>query len=194
VYGDSPPEWRKNQLMKFAKRVAADVEDLLADDPLPVVLVGNAELTGHFQRVSRLGAQLVGTVETNPEVLTDAELHDAVNPLVQPRLDASRREARDSFATLLGQGDPRAVVDIGDVVRGAFRGQVDQLLLNTGATVGGRYHPASDELMVNAAYAETGQDLLEVATVATLRNGGTVHALTGNEMPESLPVAAILRY
>ena len=118
VYGYSPQEWRKSQLVRFAKRVAADVDALQAGDPLPVVLVGNAELSGHFQQASRLGAQLVGTVETNPEVLTDAALHDAVYPQVQPRLDGSRRKAADRFATLLGQGDPRAVVDIGDVVRG----------------------------------------------------------------------------
>jgi Bacterial archaeo-eukaryotic release factor family 3 len=116
VYGDSPPEWRKSRLAKFARRVAADVDALHAADPLPVVLVANAELGGHFQWASSLGAQLVGTVETNPGVLDVAALHKAVYSLVQPRLDASRREAADRFAALLGQGDPRAVVDIGDVV------------------------------------------------------------------------------
>ena len=67
-------------------------------------------------------------------------------------------------------------------------------MLNPDATVRGRYDPATDELMVNDAYVETGQDLLEAATVGTLRSGGTVHTLTGEEMPEALPVAAILRY
>ena len=94
----TPARVVQSQLVKFAERVAGDVEALLAGDPLPVVLVGR-RTQRTFQRASRLGAQLVGTVGTNPEVLTDAALHDAVRPLVQPRLDASRRGARDSFAT-----------------------------------------------------------------------------------------------
>jgi hypothetical protein len=58
VYGDSPAEWRKAQLVELARRVASDVEALQAAQPLPVVLAADAELAGHFRKVSTLGSQL----------------------------------------------------------------------------------------------------------------------------------------
>ena len=56
VYGDSPPEWRKGRVVAFAHRVAVAVDRFVGANPVPVVLVANAEVSGHFQRESTLGA------------------------------------------------------------------------------------------------------------------------------------------
>ncbi|MGH3218500.1 MAG: hypothetical protein ACRDPY_07180 [Streptosporangiaceae bacterium] len=194
VYGDSPAEWRKAQLVKLARRVATEVEALQAAQPLPVVLTADAELAGHFRKASTLGSQLAGTVEVNPEALDDAQLHEAAYALIRPQFDAARQEATKRFAALLGQGDPRAATGAGDVVRAAWRGQVDTLLLNKDATAWGRYHQASDEVEQDDSFAATGQDLLETAAIYSLENGATVHVLASQEIPGAFPVAAILRY
>ena len=110
-----------------------------------------------------------------------------------PQFDAARQEAARRFAALLGHGDQRAAISVGDVVRAAYRGQVDTLLLNKDATAWGRYHQTTDEVEYDDSLAATGQDLLETATVYSLRNGATVHVLASEEMPEEFPVAAILR-
>jgi hypothetical protein len=136
----------------------------------------------------------VGTIEVNPEALDDAELHEAAYALMQPRFDAARQEATERFAALLGQGDQRAATSVGDVVRSAYRGQVDTLLLNKDATAWGRYRETTGEVEQDDSLAATGQDLLETATVYSLHNGATVHVLTSGEMPEAFPIAAILRY
>ncbi|HHP7235758.1 MAG TPA: hypothetical protein ACFCUC_14095 [Desulfobacterales bacterium] len=38
------------------------------------------------------------------------------------------------------------------------------------------------------------EDLLNLAALDTLRNGGTVYALEPDQLPESGPLAALLRY
>lgn len=194
VYGDSPPEWQKAQLVKFTQRLAAGVESAVGASGVPVVLVADVEVGGHFRKASTLADQLVGTVETNPAALDESELHSAAYSLVEPVLDQGRRDAAERFTALLGQCDRRAAVDLGDVVRGAHRGQVDALLLDAAGAAWGHYDAMSDELVLDDSSAAGGQDLLETAAVHTLRNGGTVHVYGGEEMPDALPVAAILRY
>jgi hypothetical protein len=95
---------------------------------------------------------------------------------------------------LSGSGDARGATGIEGVVRAAYQGRIEVLLLTEDEAVWGSYDEAADEVATGARFAETGQDLLDAAAVRTLRHGGSVHVLPRGEMPEDVPVAAILRY
>jgi hypothetical protein len=194
VYGDSPAEWNKGQLVNFARQVAQALDDRVAIDPVPVVLVADAEIGGHFQKFSRLGPLLAGVIEVNPASLDAVRLHEAAYAVVRPRLEAGRREAVGRFEALFASRDSRAVTGIEDLVKAAYRGRVDTLLLAEHETVWGRYHEAIDDVATGDEFAATGEDLLEAAAVQTLRHGGEVHLLSKEEMNSPDPAAAILRY
>ncbi len=194
VYGDGPPEWHKTQLVRFTRRLASDVASLVGTSRDPVVLVADVEVAGHFRQATTLGSRLVGTVETNPRALDETELHAAAYALVEPLLDQARRDAAERLTALLGQGDRRVALDLGDVVRGAHRGQVEVLLLNEAEAAWGSYDPLGDELVLDQGSADRGQDLLDSVAAHTLDKGGAVHVFSGEDMPDALPVAAILRY
>jgi hypothetical protein len=55
--------------------------------------------------------------------------------------------------------------------------------------VWGRYDEAADEAATGRDFAETGEDLLDAVAVRTLRHGGDVHILPGEEVPGRAPVA-----
>ena len=97
VYGDSPAEWRKGRLIEFARRITTAVGHRLAVDPVPVVLVADAEIGGHFQKLSNLGTLLAGVIEANPEAMDTRQLHAAAYAVMQQRLDAGRGEPRAPF-------------------------------------------------------------------------------------------------
>lgn len=194
VYGDSPEDWRKNQLVEFARRVAAALKDRLAGNPVPVVLAADAETGGHFQKLSTLGAQLAGVIEVNPEAMDEKALHEAAYAVMRPHLDAGRREAVERFAALLGSGDARAATGIEQVVRAAYQGRIETLLLAEGKTMWGRYHEAADEVATGSEFAETGEDLLDAAAVQALRQGGSIHVLPNDEISGGNAAVAILRY
>jgi len=193
VYGDSPEEWRKGRLVEFVRRVAAALQARLASDPVPVVLVADAETGGHFRKLAALGPRLAGVVETNPEAMDERALHEAAHAVVRPRFDADREEAVERFQALLGSGDARAATGIEAVARAAYQGRVEALLAEGGAAWG-RYDDTSDEVVVSGSFAETGEDLLDAAAVRTLRHGGDVHVLSAEEMPDDALVAAVLRF
>lgn len=194
VYGDSPEEWRKGRLVEFIRRVAAALQSRLASDPVPIVLVADAETGGHFQKLAALGPLLAGVVETDPAAMEEGALHEAAYALVQPRFDEGRRAAVERFEALYGSGDARAVTGMDEVVRAAYQGRVDTLLLAEGENLWGRYDENADEVATGGEFAEAGEDLLDAAAARTLRHGGTVYVLPEDGMPEGVPAAALLRY
>lgn len=194
VYGGSPEEWRKGRLVEFIRRVAAALQARLASDPVPVVLVADAEAGGHFQKHAALGSLLAGIVETDPAAMDEGALHEAAYALVRPRFDADRKAAVEHFQALSGSGDARAATGVDAVVRAAHQGRIDTLLLIEGEPAWGRYNEAADEVAVGPEFAEMGEDLLDTAAARTLRHGGSVHVLPRGELPDDAPAAAILRY
>lgn len=194
VYGDSPEDWRKGRLVEYVRRIASALQDRLASDAVPVVLVADAETGGHFRKLGTLGPLLAGVVETNPDALDEGALHEAAYALVRPRFDAERGAAGERLAALLGRGDERAATGMEEVVRAAYQGRVDTLLLAEGESLWGRYDEGVDEVATGQEFAETGEDLLDAVAVRTLRHGGTVYVLPEEEMPGDAPAAAILRY
>lgn len=194
VYGDSPDDWRKGRLVEYVRRVASALRDRFASDAVPVVLVADAETGGHFQKLSLLGPLLAGVVETNPEAMRQEDLHEAAYAVMQPRLDADRRQAVERFAALHGSGDVRAATSIEDVVRAAYQGRIDTLLLAEGESVWGCYHEEADDLAMGEAFAETGEDLLDAVAAQTIRQGGAVYVVQGEEMSGDAAAAAVLRY
>jgi hypothetical protein len=187
VYGDSPPEWRKSRLVEYVRRVAAAVGQRLAADPVPVVLVADTEIAGHFGKAADLGPLLAGVLDVNPGSMDDGQLHEAAYAVVRPRLDADRADAVRQVEALLGRRDTRATTDLEYVVAAAQEGRVDTLLLAQEEPARGGHDGLGDP-------ATSGDDPVDTAAVGTLLLGGTVHVLRREEMPAGGPVAAILRY
>jgi hypothetical protein len=194
VYGDTSAEWNKARLLDFVRRVAAALEHRLTDNPVAVVLAADTEIGGHFRKLTTIGPLLAGVIDVNPASLDLTQLHAQAYAIVQPSLDQARKDALERFEALYGSTDERAVTSIEEVVRAAYRGRVDALLLTEDEAEWGCYDEAADTFATSDAYAATGEDHLEAAAVRTLQQGGAVHLLAREEMPAGTKLAAILRY
>lgn len=194
VSGESPEDWRKSNTVEFVRRVAVALERHLATHRLPVVLIADAEIQGHFQKLVDLGSMLAGVVETNPEALDVSSLHAAAYDVVRPIFDESRKHAVERLSALLGSRDSRATLDAGEIVKAAHLGRIDTLMLADGAELWGRFDEATGEVSMGDQAAADGQDLLNDVAARVLRHGGAVTILAIDEMPESAPAAAVLRF
>lgn len=194
VYGDSPPDFRKARLVEFVGDVAKAIGNRLSANPQPLVLVADAEISGHFQQAGDLGQLLAGVVETNPNAFDTAALHALAYPKVRERLDSGRLEALANAAELLGRGDQTATNHLEDIVRASHQGRVGTLLLHDGAPVWGRYDSDADSLEAGPEFESSGEDLLGIAAMKTLQNGGDVHVMSSEELPGKADAVALLRY
>jgi hypothetical protein len=194
VYGDSPEDWRKARTVEFVRRTAAALESHLASERIPVVVAADAEIGGHFQKLTTLGPLLAGVIEINPEALDGRDLHASAYAVVRPRFDGDRKRAVERLAALLGSGDSRGTTGTEDIVRASFAGRVDTLLLAEGVDLRGRFDAAADKVTVSEEFAATGEDLLDAAAAQTLGQGGGVYVLPREEIPDAASAAAVLRY
>lgn len=180
--------------MDFVHKVATALEGHVATNPLPVVLVADTEMAGHFKKLTTLGARLVGVVDVNPESLDSTQLHEVAYGIMRPYLDRHRMDAGERFQALSASHDPRAVADVEQVVRAAYGGRIDTLLLAEGEAVWGHYDQATDELTTSPDLATRSEDLLEAAAVQTLQHAGSVYLMPHDQTLDHGPAAALLRY
>jgi len=102
----------------------------------------------------------------------------------------AERAALADFGRLAGTG--AASDDIAQILLAAQRGQIDRLMLDMSTAVYGR---AKDE---DISFAESpsadSYDLLDKAAALTTQFGGTLIAMTTDDLPTASPAAAIYRY
>jgi hypothetical protein len=87
-------------------------------------------------------------------------------------------------------------ITVEEIVAAAFNGRVDKLILSVEDQVWGSFDPDTGKVILDPE-GQGKQDnlaLLDFAAMKTLQNGGTVYALSQDEMPTDSPVAAVFRY
>ena len=79
-------------------------------------------------------------------------------------------------------------------MRAAHQGRIGTLLLHDRAQVWGRYDSDADSLEAGPEFESSGEDLLGIAAMKTLQNGGDVHVMSPEELPGEADAVALLRY
>lgn len=194
VSGESPEDWRKANTVEFVRLIAVALERHLATRRLPVVLIADAQIHGHFQKLSDAGSLLAGVVETNPEALDVSALHAAAYDVVRPIFDEVRKRRVERLSALLGSRDAHATLDAGAIVKAAHLGRIETLMLAEGAELWGRFDEATGRISLGDQAAADGKDLLDDVAARVLRHGGAVTILALDEMPKAAPAAAVLRF
>ena len=76
----------------------------------------------------------------------------------------------------------------------AFNGRVDVLFAATGSQQWGAYNAADNRVELHSQPGRGDADLLDVAAVQTVLNGGTVYVVPPERMPGMGASAAVFRY
>lgn len=160
------------ELRNYLRAIDRGVRDAVASAPAPLALVGADDLPAEYIGVTQLDVMADQVARKNPGSVGSDELHEfAIGVLSELRTREAGR-IRNHIMDLLGTG--KASQDIAEVTAAAAAGKVEALLISSGGP------DAGDEQAVN------------LATVGTLRHGGTVHA--DSAMPPEFEVAALFRY
>ena len=183
-------EESKDQLLRYFRQIDAALQQYLRDDRSPLVLAGVDYYFPIYRQVNSNAHLVEGGVAGSPELQTADELHPQAWNLVAPILERELQEADARYRALAGTGWTSNRLD--EAVLAAIDGRVDVLFVAVGVQIWGT---VEDGRVVRHETPEPGDfDLLDLAAVRTLRRGGSVYALAGDKMPDSNPLAAILRY
>ena len=130
----------------------------------------------------------------SPEHLLPEALQEQAWPIVEPYF---RQETEKIMAQYQQHaGTDKATDNIKEIVVAAVNGRVDRLVLAIDTQVWGLFNRDTGKVV----YYQEGQrkedhlPLLDFAAMQTLQNGGTVFALSQDEMPTKSAIAAVFRY
>jgi len=182
----------KERIRRYFQMVDRGLQTLLAGERSPMVLAGVDYLLPLFRQVTAYPAVLDEGIVGNPENLRADELHARAWALVEP---AFRRGLEDALSRCQQlAGTERLGTRLEDVVRAAFYGQVEDLLVAEGVEVWGHFDPQTGEVQRHDQATAHNEDLLDFSALHTLINGGMVHVVAAKDLAAGEHAAAILRY
>ncbi|MBY0431933.1 MAG: hypothetical protein K2Q10_12095, partial [Rhodospirillales bacterium] len=190
--GEDPEELRKAHLIEYLHRLAGSVRGAIGFDPVPLVLVAQPEVDGHFRKLYGEKNLWPQTLQRNPEALTTSQLHCHSFELVKDSFQGPRERALEHFNSLWGDASPKAATKPEEIVKAARYGRVDTLFVAAGAHLWGHYEEAADRVVAHGSPTSEDDDLLDYAAIETITKGGRVEVVT--ELPRGQVMAALLRY
>ncbi len=186
------PDTAKEDLKSFLRLVAQAVEQQLNGERAPLILATVASSAPVYREVSQYAHLLNEVIAGSPDHLTPHELHASAWPLVEPSLAHERETIRRRLHT--AEGSSRASLGLHYVVPEAIRGKIDTLFVDCTRPWWGTYDADNETIKVHADQQPGDADLVELATVATLKHGGRVFAITPAVATADAAAEALLRY
>ncbi|HEX2916280.1 MAG TPA: hypothetical protein VH186_36300 [Chloroflexia bacterium] len=192
-YGQgSDTDIKKENLKLFFYQVNDGLHDLLTREQVPVVLAGVSYLFQIYHQANTYPDLLQTGVEGNADDLNAQELQVKAWPLVQPIFSNLEHSSMEEFQARAGTGQTSSQLE--EIIPAALHGRVKTLFVALDKDQFGYYLEDGQEVYIHLQPAAGDEDLLNLAALYTLRNGGTVFALPAQEIPGGTFAAAILRY
>jgi hypothetical protein len=191
-YGHDISNTTKDRLLRWFRMLDKQLRDLLGERKSPLVLAGVDFLFPLYRDANTYPHLLEAGVGGNPEGLAPEELHATAWELVEPIFNASREAAAAQFRRQAGTGQTTS--DVHEALAAAHHGRVEVLFVPVGVEVWGRFDPHSDRMDVHETPEPDDENLLDLAAIQSLINGGTVYAVAPQEVPDQATLAAVFRY
>jgi hypothetical protein len=193
-FGLDRSKHRHGRHRQFLRQVDGVFNQMTADDPLPLVVMGTKRSLAYFNEVSTSKALIVAALTGQYDRTPVKKLADLVWPLIKAHLDRQKKRALEELEAAIGA--QRYVSGIGEVWRLAQEGRAATLLVEEHF-----HYPAqvdSSGLHLKAAEDPTAPDAFddavdELIQVVLAKNGQVVF-VDNEALQAHQRVAVILRY
>ncbi|MEA1970712.1 MAG: hypothetical protein U9N37_03715, partial [Thermodesulfobacteriota bacterium] len=182
----------KANILQYFQQVDRGLHELLRDKKAPLIFAGVDYLFPIYKEANTYPHLAEREISGNPKGLNADMLLDSARPVVEALLKAKRANALAQYRQDAGTGLTSS--NVREVVRAAFHGRVGMLFVSVGVQQWGTFDSVTDEVILDKDANSTNEDLLDLAAIQTIMNGGTVYAMDHGEMPEDSSLAAIFRY
>jgi hypothetical protein len=190
VFHGSVEDDVKPLILQHFRRVNQALRQLLDGDHAPLVLAGVRYLQAIYHQANTHPQLLPAGIDGSPRDTSPGQLHRRAWALAEPALRGHEAVAATAYREWQGTG--RTSTSSEDILAAARQGRTETLFLCTEAP---EWRARADgDPLVRLTGTPTATERGELAALATLRHGGTVYAVPAARMPDTNPVAAILRY
>jgi hypothetical protein len=191
-HGHDPSDEAKTRILRWFNKIDDALPSLLVGSRSPLVLAGVEFLFPLYQQANSYHALVEKGIPGSPEELKPEELHAQAWPLVEPLFMQTQENAAARFYQL--SETDQVTTDVKQGVLAAHHGRVADLFVSLGDQIWGCYDLDDNRVDIHHEKQPGDKDLLDLAAIKTLLNGGEVYAVERDQVPEEAPLAAVFRY
>ena len=194
-HGQGSPDQDKPQenILQFFYLVEKGLHKYLNGQHAPLLIAGVEYLFPLYKEANNYPHLVEDILPIdNLGVVKPDDLHQKAWPIVEPLYTEEKQAAIEQYRELAGSG--KTSTDLKEAVAGAYYGRVDQLFVAVGVQEWGQFDPQENDLQVHEEAQPGDEDLLNIAAVQTILNGGKVYAVPPDAVPDEARVAAVFRY
>lgn len=193
-HGGGGGEEKKEELERYLNLLDTALKPVWREQQAPLVLAGVDYLLPIYQKVSEYAHIMPEGITGNPEQLRPEELHEQAWMIVEPHFLQELGNVVDAYQQLAST--EQASENVEAIVAAAAYGRVDKLIVAVDAQIWGTFDTATGKVVQRPTDQRQADDLplLDFAAMQTLQSGGTVYALTQDEMVSDSPAVAVFRY
>ena len=192
-HGKDISQTAKTNILRYFQQVDAGMRHrLLTEENAPLILAAVDYLHPIYKKANTYRYLFDQGITGNPDDLSSGELQKRAWGLAQPFFERAQAKAVAEYRQLAGTGHTSN--DILEIIPGAYAGNIELLFVALGVEQWGTYDPTSNTVDLNEKAAPRSEDLLDLAAVHVLIHGGTVYAVSLENVPGASPVAAVFRH
>lgn len=185
-------DYLKPEIAEYFRAIDRALHRYLGIAGEPLVFAGVHSLLPLYQAVNTYAGLEARSIDGNPELLSDRELHQRAWAIVEPRFRVRQQRILGSYESR--RGTELASSDLATVLHAAHHGRVESLLLAPGRYRWGTYDGQTGEFRYGEAHESGVEDLLNLAAVETWRHSGEVFASELEQAGVHEAAAAVFRY
>ncbi|MDD5099448.1 MAG: hypothetical protein PHP66_00715 [Syntrophales bacterium] len=182
----------KENLLKFFRLIDRGLRDLLRDEGGPLVLAGVEYLFPIYREANTYPRLIEEGIPGNPQGISIDALHRSALKIVNPYFRKDEQDAVAQYRQSSGTGLTSA--DLREIVPATVHGRVGTLFAASDCRQWGSFNRESGAVEFHREMGPDSQDLLELAAVQTILNGGSVFILPPERMPDKGDLNAVFRY
>ena len=182
----------KDDIRRYLQQIDKGIKEVLRQNRVPLILAGVDYLASIYREVSSYSNLLSEGIIGNPELLSPEELHARAWNLIQPRFQKAWEDVISQYKQLAGTG--RTSQEIAEIVPAAAQGRVEKLVVALGLQVWGSFSPDRGTVDLQGEPAAGSVDLLDLAAIQALKNGGMVYTVEPESLPDNTRIIALFRY
>ncbi|QBJ96263.1 hypothetical protein ERC79_10000 [Rhodococcus sp. ABRD24] len=185
-------EGRKLRVREYARAVDHELRTVLTGRDTPLILAAAEPTASIFRSVNSYNRLLDQGIPGNPEEMTDDQLATATRVVLDGFYSEQLARTRAEFDELRSKG--RGQVEITDIARSATFGRIETLFVDIDGIVPGSVDPDSGAVTLAETDGSHAYGVVDEIARRALLTGARVLAVRADDIPEAVPVAAILRF
>jgi hypothetical protein len=194
--GSTQGDDQYERVREFMLEIDNNLQKILHDAHEPLVLAGVDHYCSIYRSISKYKNIVPQNINMNEGQDDLNALHEKALGVVRPLMQQSHSESLERYENVAGTGVTSE--DIATVAAEAVHGRVDTLFITPSEPVWGTYDSKSATAVVHENYQRGDDDLINLAAIKTLAQGGRVFVSSYNGLSEvndgNGNVKALFRY